>query len=154
MKIAKNTATFISFTLTDTETDTELEKTAEAEPFSYIQGVEGFIPGVEAALEGKSVGDEVSVSLSPEEAFGPYDAEGIKQLPKEAFKDVEKLEAGLELIANLGDGPMIIRIEKVEDEIVTIDTNHPFAGKSVRFDIKVTEVREATAEEIDHGHVH
>ncbi len=113
------------------------------------------LPGLEKRLAGKAVGDELEVSIEPEDAYGEYSAELITNLGREMFEGVEELEVGMQFHASAPDGgTQIVTIREVEGDQVTIDGNHPLAGQQLNFKVKVVEVRAASEEEVAHGHVH
>ena len=113
------------------------------------------IPGLEKALEGKQEGDALNVTVEPAEAYGEFNAELIAVLGRNMFEGVDELEVGMQFHASGPDGSMqIVTIKAVEDDEVTVDGNHPLAGEQLTFDVKVLEIREATEDEMAHGHIH
>ncbi|BBO59615.1 peptidylprolyl isomerase [Mycoavidus sp. B2-EB] len=163
MKIAKNTVVSLSYTLSDAQNNL-IEKSSE--PMVYLHGeYDGVFPKVEKALEGQELGFETQIQLEPSEAFGEYDAELIRVEPRGRFPEV--LEVGMQFEGMLDedeedsdededdeeDLPIYI-VTDIADDHVVLDGNHPLAGMALRFELKVINVRAATAEEIDHGHVH
>ena len=123
--------------------------------FCYLHGASNIIPGMENALTGKAAGDELMVSVPPEEGYGVHDAEKTQAVPREMFPAEEEIVAGMQFHAQGPDGhQLVVTVVKVEEDRVTVDGNHPLAGVQLNFDVKVLEVREATGEEITHGHVH
>lgn len=154
MKIAKNAVVSLTYELTDAG-GTMLEKTGE--PISYLHGgYDGIFPTVEEALEGKNVGDKFSVSMEPDDAFGEYEHDLVRSEPRSLFpKDVSvgmQFEGGAE--GDDDEDYMLYTVTEVTDTEVTVDGNHPLAGKALVFSGTVTGVRPATAEELSHGHVH
>lgn len=131
-----------------------IDESASDSPLSYIHGTGSIIPGLEKELTGKSVGDKLSVSVAPTEAYGERSETLVQELPKSAFQGVEDIQAGMQFQAQSENGATVITVTKVEGEQVTVDGNHPLAGETLNFDVEVESVRDATAEEIDHGHVH
>ena len=123
--------------------------------FCYLHGASNIIPGLESALTGKISGDKLSVSISPEEAYGVREDEKIQNVPREMFPPEQEIEPGMQFHAQSPDGnTLVVTIAKVEEESVTVDGNHPLAGVHLNFDVRIMDVREATSEELDHGHVH
>jgi FKBP-type peptidyl-prolyl cis-trans isomerase SlyD len=121
----------------------------------FIQGRGNIIPGLEKALEGMKVGDTCDVSVKPEDAYGVHHAEGIQEIPKEALQGIENLEIGMELQSQDEQGnPFIVRVEEIKDDVVIINANHPLSGQTLHFNVSIESVREATADELEHGHVH
>ena len=153
MQIAKNKVAVIEYTLKNN--DGEVLDTSEGgEPMAYIQGVGNLIPGLEDALEGKVVGDDVQVTIPPEKAYGIQNDDLVQVVERGVFQGVDDLQVGMQFQAQSDDGVQVIWIAKIEGDEVTIDGNHPLAGETLNFDVKVVEVRDASAEELDHGHVH
>jgi len=154
MKIAKNSVVSLTYQLADAD-GTVIEKTGD--PISYLHGgYDGIFPTVEEALEGKSVGDKFSVSMEPDDAFGEYEHDLVRAEPRDMFpKEVAvgmQFEGGAE-----GDDDedfMLYTVTEVTDDEVTVDGNHPLAGKSLVFSGAITGVRAASVEELTHGHVH
>lgn len=128
---------------------------SDSNPLSYLHGAGTLIPGLEKALEGKTSGDSFNVTLAVDDAYGQVRPQLIQNVPKAMFKGVETLEPGMEFeTKGKDDQVMLVRIEKVEDEEVTINGNHLLAGKILIFDVDIVDVREATEEELSHGHSH
>jgi len=154
MKISGKCVVSMDYKLTDNG-GALLDASPEGQPLMYIHGTNSLIPGLEKELEGKSAGDQLQVTVSPEDAYGPVTPQLIQTLPLSTFQGVEKVEEGMEFEATGENGHiMIVRVEKVQGEEVTINGNHPLAGMTLNFDVKVVDVREATEDELDHGHVH
>jgi FKBP-type peptidyl-prolyl cis-trans isomerase SlyD len=154
MQIARHTVASIDYTLTDN--DGQVLDTSEGrEPLTYIHGEGNLIPGLETALEGQNPGDSLSVTIEPAEAYGERDERLIQQVPMAAFEGVESVEPGMRFQATDEQGQgRVVTVTEVEGDEVTVDANHPLAGQPLNFEVSVVEVREATPEEIDHGHVH
>lgn len=155
MKIVKDSVVSLSYELIDTQTGELIEKAAE--PISYLHGgYDGIFPTVEEALHGKDVGEKVSVRMEPEDAFGEYDHELVRVEPRDIFpKDIQvgtQLEGGVE--DDDDEDYMLFTVVEITDKEVTVDGNHPLAGKELTFNATVTGVRAAVQEELDHGHVH
>ena len=124
-------------------------------PIRYIHGTEDLIPGLETALEGHSAGEKMNVHVAMENAYGDRDESLVEDVPIENFPGIESIESGMRFQTEMEDGsPFIVIVTKVTKKHVTVDGNHPFAGKNLNFDLEIVEVREASAEEIEHGHVH
>ncbi|MEX0715049.1 MAG: peptidylprolyl isomerase [Planctomycetaceae bacterium] len=153
MQAAADKVVLIDYTLTD-DAGNVLDRSDEGEPLAYLHGAENIIPGLEQALEGKSAGDALQVSLAAGDAYGDHDPQLVQAVPRAQFPRDMEPEVGDQLQAETPDGPRIVTVVKVETEAVTIDANHPLAGVPLNFDVKVVEVRDATREELDHGHVH
>lgn len=155
MNIESNKAVTLSYTLKNDE-GTILDKADANEPFIYLHGNHGIIPGLEKALEGKAKGDNFTVSIEPAEAYGEYNEEMKQEVPKEMFGDMDdsQLFPGAQFHAETNQGMQVISIAAVGEETVTIDGNHPMAGLNLNFEGTVDDIRDATEEEIAHGHVH
>lgn len=154
MQVAKHKVVTIDYTLTDDE-GTVLDTSEGGEPLAYIHGVGNLIPGLEEALEGLSPGDAVRVSVPPEKAYGEIHDHLRQSVPRSRFDTEDEIEVGMMFHTPAeGGGMQVVRVVAVETEHVTVDANHPLAGQNLNFAVRVADVREATAEELDHGHVH
>lgn len=153
MQIAKDLVACIEYTLTD-DAGTVIDSSVGGEPLAYLHGAGNIIPGLENALEGKKVGDSFKVSIAPADGYGEKN-EGLMQVvPKEMFQGVDTIEVGMQFHAQTDHGMQVITVAAVDGSNITVDGNHPLAGQNLNFDVKVVEVRAASAEELDHGHVH
>ena len=119
-----------------------------------MHGAGNIVEGLEEALEGKEAGADVQASIEPAKAYGERHEDMKQEVPKELFGGVENIEAGMQFQSETDQGPVLVTVVEVTDEIVTVDGNHPLAGVHLNFDVTIREVREATAEELEHGHVH
>jgi FKBP-type peptidyl-prolyl cis-trans isomerase SlyD len=154
LKIQDNLVVTIHYKLND-DAGNLLDSSEGEEPLAYIHGTESLVPGLEKALKDKTVGDSFKVRVETADAYGEISSDLIQVVDRDAFKEVEPLEVGMEFNSQGEDGTIqMIEIKAIEDEKVTIDANHPFAGMNLNFDIEIIGIREATAEELDHGHVH
>ena len=154
MQIAANTAVSIDYTLTSDE-GVVIDSSEGREPLVYLHGHHGLIVGLEKALEGKQAGDEFAVSVEPADAYGEYMAELVAVIDRQMFQGVDTLEVGMQFHASAPDGGMqVVTIRDIEGDEVTVDGNHPLAGQRLNFEVKVVDVRDATAEELSHGHIH
>lgn len=153
MSIQANAVVSIHYAVSD-ESGEQLDSSAGKDPLTYLHGANNIISGLEKALEGKDVGDQVQVNIPPEEAYGERMEQLVEAVPREAFGDVENLEVGMRFQAQTDKGEISVVITDIEDDQVTVDGNHPLAGKALNFDVEVSDVREATEEEIAHGHAH
>lgn len=153
MQISKNSAVEFHYTLS--EAGKQLETSTNDAPLSYIHGSEGMLAGLESALEGKIAGDTFSVTLSPSESYGERVDNLIQRIPlKHLQGDVKVWKPGMTAMVHSNQGRHQVTIVKVGRFNADCDLNHPFAGKTLTFDVEVVSVREATSEEISHGHVH
>lgn len=153
MQIARNAAAAFHYTLTDDEGQV-IDSSEGREPLTYLHGQGHIVPGLEKQMEGHVVGDKFTADVAPEEGYGLHHAELMQEVPREAFQGVEDIQPGMQFQGNGPQGAINVTVSKVEDGVVFIDANHPLAGKTLHFAIEVTDVREATAEELEHGHVH
>jgi FKBP-type peptidyl-prolyl cis-trans isomerase SlyD len=153
-KIEDNRVVALRYTLSDTRGGEVLDEATESEPLLYLHGHGNLVPGLEQALAGREVGHTFEVELPPDEAFGPASKNSERVVPRDAFPEDLELEPGLELALEDDDELFPIWIKLVDDERVVIDLDHPFAGKTVRFTGEVLRIREATADELEHGHPH
>lgn len=152
--IEKDLVVSIHYELKD-DSGNELDSSKDSEPLNYLHGAGNIIPGLEKALVGKVQGDSMQIRLDPEDGYGEVREDLIQTVEKEAFKGVESVEEGMAFEAKSPDGTsQRILVTKVEGDQVTVDANHPLAGVVLNFDVEVVGVREATAEEKAHGHVH
>lgn len=124
------------------------------EPLEFIFGVGMIIPGLEKGIQGLKVGDKKSVAVKADEAYGQKNDATIQEVPKNQFPEDLKLEVGMQLMAQGPHGAIPVQIAEILDDKVKVDFNHPLAGKDLTFNIEVVDVREATEEELSHGHVH
>lgn len=152
--IGDNVVVSIHYKLTNNAGDL-LDSSEGGQPLSYLHGVGNLIPGLEKELQGKSAGTSMQVSVAPEEAYGPVHDALIETVPREAFQGVATIEPGMAFEAASQDGQSRrIVVTEVNGDEITVDGNHPLAGVELNFDVEVVEVRDATPEEIAHGHVH
>jgi len=152
MNIEKNRVVRFHYSVAESG-GTELESSQGREPLAFLHGHGGIIPGLEQALEGKAAGDHVEVTVAPGQAYGERREGLIQRVPKKHFKDA-RLRPGQTVVLNTQQGPRMVTVQKVGMSVVDIDLNHPMAGKTLDFKIDVVDVREASEEEIAHGHVH
>lgn len=153
MSITNNSVVSFHYTLTDGE-GKQLDQSGDKGPLVYLHGAGNIIPGLEKQLEGKAVGDKLTAEVPAAEAYGERSEDLIQELPANMFTGVENVEVGMEFQAQTEQGTQIVRVAGVEGDTVTIDANHPLAGVDLKFDVEVTDVREATEDEKAHGHVH
>lgn len=153
MQIAEGTVVAMDYALKDDE-GTLLDQSQPGQPLTYLHGHRNIIPGLEAALEGKTAGDTVEVRVDPANGYGEPNPALEQVVPRDRFQGVESLEVGMQFQASTEQGPISVRVVKVDDEDVTVDGNHPLAGKHLNFNVTVQDVRPATEEEIAHGHIH
>jgi FKBP-type peptidyl-prolyl cis-trans isomerase SlyD len=154
MKIQKNSAVSFHYSLTDDDGNA-VDSSAGADPLAYLHGAGNIIPGLEKALEGKSVGDSLQVTVAAAEGYGEVQPELIQEVPKSAFQGVDNIEIGMQFEAQTNQGGTVpVIITAVTEQTVTVDGNHPLAGKNLNFDVTIEQVREASEEELSQGHIH
>jgi len=152
--IGDNVVVSMHYTLTNNEGEV-LDSSEGADPLVYLHGAGNIIPGLEKALVGKAAGATLQVKVPPAEDYGEVEADLQELVPLSAFQGVDKVEPGMVFQAQGSDGQLRrITVTAVEGDNVSVDGNHPLAGVELTFDVEIVEVREATAQEIDHGHVH
>ncbi len=154
MQIADNAVVAIDYTLRNDEGEI-LDSSDGAQPLAYLHGAANIIPGLEQALAGKRAGDELEVSVEPEDAYGEYTLELVATLNRSMFEGIDELQVGMQFHASAPDGGMqVVTIRDIDGEQVTVDGNHPLAGQRLNFKVKVVSVRAASEEELAHGHAH
>jgi FKBP-type peptidyl-prolyl cis-trans isomerase SlyD len=154
MTIAENKVVTMDYKVVDTNSGELIDSSENGQPMTYLHGAQNIVPGLEKALTGKAVGDELEVNVAPEEAYGERSEEGVQQVPVSAFEGMEKVEPGMAVTAETPDGPLNLVITEVDGDTVTVDANHPMAGKSLTFNVKIADIRDASEEEMAHGHAH
>ncbi|MGZ5242553.1 MAG: FKBP-type peptidyl-prolyl cis-trans isomerase [Bacteroidia bacterium] len=152
-QVQKDKVVSFSYTLKDSDGNI-LEQTDKNRPMEYLHGNQNIIPGLEREMEGLNIGDSKSVSVDPKDGYGEYNTELSFRVPRDNFPEGTNLEPGMEFQTETENGPMVITITEVLDNEVVVDANHPMAGQTLHFDITINNVREATAQEKQHGHVH
>ncbi|MGH8322038.1 MAG: peptidylprolyl isomerase [Gammaproteobacteria bacterium] len=153
MRIAKDAVVSIDYILIDKD-GSILDKSKAQEPLAYLHGSGNIIPGLEEALDGKAAGDSLQVTVPPEKAYGPRDDSLAQKVPRKLFDTAHDIKPGMRFHAEGEHGHHTVTVTTVDAEHVTVDANHPLAGKTLKFDVTVVEVRAATGEELEHGHVH
>ena len=153
MQVESRKVVILNYTLTDNNGNI-IDKSTDSS-FAYLHGASNIIPGLENALHGKKAGDEMNVSVSPQEGYGERDNSKTQQVPKEMFPEDAEIEPGMQFHAQGPNGEtIVVSVSSVEDDTVTVDGNHPLAGVHLNFAVEIVEVRDASQEEIEHGHVH
>ena len=153
MEVRKDKVVTIEYTLKN-ESGEVLDTSEGGSALSYIHGNGFLVPGVEKALEGKGSGDRVEITVPPEDGYGTHDQALVMNLDRSAFNEFPDLQEGTRFQADTDKGPRMFSVVEVGPEQVVVDGNHPLADMTLSFDITVREIREATAEELEHGHVH
>lgn len=152
MSIQKDKVAIIEYTLTN-EHGEQIDA-SNGNPLAYLHGHNNLIPGLEAELEGKVVGDKFSITVPADQAYGERVDALVQTVPSNMFQGVEDLEVGMRFEAQSEQGMHSVEITNIEGDQITVDGNHPLAGLSLTFDVEVVGLREATEDELDHGHAH
>jgi FKBP-type peptidyl-prolyl cis-trans isomerase SlyD len=153
MKITNDSVVSIHFGVAEVDGNA-LDSTENGAPLDYIQGAGYLVPGLEAELAGKEVGDKFDVKLEAIDAYGEFQEALVQQVPRNLFEGVDSIEVGMSFQADTDQGPRTVEVTEVTDEMVSIDANHPLAGMALQFVGEVVAIREATEEELSHGHIH
>ena len=154
MQVTKHKVVAIDYTLADDDGQT-IDTSAGAGPLWYLHGEGNLVPGLERALEGRSIGDQLQVAVQPADGYGERNEELRQEIAREQLAELGELEIGMRFRVPDDDGRyMVVTIVDIEEATVTIDANHELAGATLHFDVTVKDVRAATEEEIAHGHAH
>ena len=153
MKISKGKVVSIHYALNDAAGEV-LESSAGGAPLEYLHGHGNIIAGLEKALDGKAAGEKLKAVIPPEDGYGVRDEAMVKRLPLSSFQNQDEVQVGAQFQAETSQGPRLATVTEMDDQNVTVDLNHPLADQTLSFDIEVVDVREATEEELSHGHAH
>ena len=153
MQITKNAVAAIEYTLKNDDGEV-LDTSVGRPPLAYVHGIGSLVPGLESELEGKTAGDKLEVRVAPEDGYGPRHEAMVQTVPRDRLPPEPEPQAGMQFQAQTEQGPLVLTVVGVEADQVTLDGNHPLAGVALNFEVNVIEVREATPEELEHGHVH
>ena len=153
MKLARDMVVTMHYTLTDDE-GSVLDSSAGREPLVYLHGHGNIIPGLEKALEGLGVGAQPKVDVTAADGYGEKNPDLIFEAPREHFPPDMEIKAGARVYAEGPEGPISFAVVKLTEKGALLDANHPLAGKRLHFDVEIVDVRPATSEELEHGHVH
>ncbi|MGJ8691942.1 MAG: FKBP-type peptidyl-prolyl cis-trans isomerase [Thalassotalea sp.] len=153
MKIEENKVAVIHYAVSDSD-GTLIDSSYDHAPLSVIYGSGYLIPGLESALKGHQAGDKFEAQVPADDAYGQRNDSFVQQVPKEMFGDLEELEVGTQFRAETDHGEQTVIIVDISEDAVTVDGNHPLSGLDLVFDVEVLEVRDATEDELAHGHVH
>jgi FKBP-type peptidyl-prolyl cis-trans isomerase SlyD len=153
MAIAQDSVVTIHYTLKD-DAGEIIDSSVDAEPLPYLHGHGNLVPGLERELEGKNVGDKINVTVQPQDGYGDYDKKLVQKVPRRALQGVSNIRVGQRLQMQTAEGARTVVITNLVGDMVTLDGNHPLAGKALNFEVEVTDIRQATEEELSHGHVH
>ncbi len=153
MKISNDKVVTMHYAVSDSE-DNLIDSSYDSQPLSVIQGSGYLIPGLEDALTAHQANDKFEVSVSADQAYGERFDEYVQTVPKAMFESIEDLAVGTQLRATTDDGEQTVIVIDVQEDEITVDGNHPLAGIDLKFEVEILEVREATEDELAHGHVH
>ncbi|MDD1612881.1 MAG: peptidylprolyl isomerase [Methylococcaceae bacterium] len=153
MQVANNMAVSIHYTLTNDEGEV-IDSSIGSDALVYLHGKGNIISGLEQALAGKEVGEEFTVRIPAEDAYGEFMPERVQVIPRSMFEGIDHLEVGMQFHADVSSGPGIVAIVDIDGDDITIDGNHPLAGMPLTFDVEIVDIRPATHEELEHGHIH
>lgn len=153
MSIGNNDVVHFHYTLKNDSGET-LESSQGQDPVVYLHGQGAMIPGLEKAITGKKTGDSFSVTVPPEDAYGPRQEDAVQRIAVKYLHGAKTWKPGMMAIVETNQGPRQVQVLKVGKFMADVDLNHPLAGKTLHFDVEITEVRPATEEELAHGHVH
>lgn len=153
MKAAHGRVVSLHYTLTD-DLGVVLDSSRGHGPFAYLHGYGNIIRGLESALEGNEAGFNGAIEVLPADAYGEYNPQAVFEVPREQFPPGEDIKAGMQVQGEGPHGVLNFTVVDVSDQSVVLDANHPMAGKTLNFQVEVLEVRDATEQELSHGHVH
>jgi len=153
VQVSSDKVVLIHYTLKD-DAGEVVDTSGGGDPLAYIQGHGNLVQGLEKALEGKEKGSKVAVSVPPEEGYGKFDPKLIQRVPKRSMQSAGQIKKGMQFQARTEDGMRVFTVTALVGDMVTLDGNHPLADKTLHFAVEVVEVRDASAEELEHGHVH
>jgi len=153
VEISADKVVLIHYTLKD-DGGGVIDSSAGGEPLAYIQGHGNLVAGLEKALEGRQEGSSIAVSVEPAEGYGKHDSGLIQRVPKRSLQGSGEIKKGMQFQGRTGDGMRLFTVTGIVGDMVTLDGNHPLADKTLHFDVQVVSVRDATTEELEHGHVH
>ncbi|MFN2380984.1 MAG: peptidylprolyl isomerase [Guyparkeria sp.] len=153
MQVQNDHVVSIDYTLKN-DAGEVMDSSEQTGPMAYLHGHQNIIPGLEKALDEKSVGESLTVSIEPADAYGERNEEMIQTVPRSMFQGVDEIEPGMRFQAQTEGGVTVVTIKEVNGDEITLDGNHELAGETLHFDVEIKDVRPASEEEIEHGHVH
>ncbi len=153
MKIENNRVASLAYQV-KLEDGVVVDQSSVEAPLDYLHGHNNLITGLERELEGKQAGDKFSATVAPDDAYGEHNDALVQRVPANVFQGVEQIEVGMRFLADTDQGPIPVEVTEVDGDEVVVDGNHMLAGQTLTFDVEVVAVREATADEIEHGHIH
>ncbi|MGF1706080.1 peptidylprolyl isomerase [Enterovibrio baiacu] len=153
MKVTKDVVVSIAYQVKN-EDGILVDESSKASPLQYLQGHNNLIVGLENAIEGREAGDVFEVTVAPEDAYGEYLDAMVQRVPADVFQGVDEITVGMRFLADTDQGPIPVEVTEVDGDEVVVDGNHMLAGQTLTFNVEVVELRAATEEEIEHGHIH
>ncbi len=154
MNIGEKCVVAFHYKLTNSDGE-QLDSSEGQDPLKYLHGASNIVPGLENELEGKKAGDTLNVEVQPDEGYGQVNPQLVQKVPHSAFEGASEIKAGMQFQAQGPDGQaQLITVIEVSGDEVTVDGNHPLAGQVLHFDVTIENVREASKEELEHGHAH
>lgn len=153
MQASNGKVVSIHYTLTNEQGEI-LDSSSGRTPLVYLHGSKNIIDGLENEITGKKVGDKITARVEPKDGYGEYREDLIRVVGKESFEGIDEIEVGMQFQADFEDGTYVVTVEDVSGDEVTLNANHELAGVPLIFDVEVFEIRDASEEEISHGHVH
>jgi FKBP-type peptidyl-prolyl cis-trans isomerase SlyD len=153
MQVIHNSVVVIHYTLRN-DAGEVIDSSSGNDPLAYLHGNGNLIPGLEREISGKQAGDKFSVRIAPEDGYGLQNESLIQQVPRNAFGANTAISVGMQFHAQSNHGEHTVTVTQVADDMITVDGNHPLAGQHLNFEVEIQEVREASQEELEHGHVH
>ncbi|MEZ8081427.1 peptidylprolyl isomerase [Enterovibrio norvegicus] len=153
MKVTKDVVVSIAYQVKN-EDGILVDESTKASPLQYLQGHNNLIVGLENAIEGREAGDVFEVTVAPEDAYGEYLDVMVQRVPADVFQGVDEITVGMRFLADTDQGPIPVEVTEVDGDEVVVDGNHMLAGQTLTFNVEVVELRAATEEEIEHGHIH
>lgn len=153
MKITSNRVVLVHYTLKNDAGDT-LDSSAGGEPLAYLHGNGNLIRGLESELVGRVAGETLNVRIAPRDGYGEIDPSLVQNVPRSAFAGIDDIKIGMRFKTQTAHGPQFSVVTEVSDESIQMDANHPLAGQHLNFAVEITDVRDASHEELAHGHVH
>ena len=154
MALAQNKVVTMNYTLKDDQGNI-IQTTNNSRPFQFLSGNQQILPKLESEIDAMIIGSKKNVKIAAAEAYGEYSKQAIQQVKKESFPADVDLKVGMEFVSNSPEGhQMPFVIKEIKNEEITVDFNHPLAGMDLEFDVELIDIRNATPEEMQHGHVH
>ncbi len=153
MSIKQDSVVLFNYVLKD-DAGSVIDESSPGEPLAYLHGHGNIVPGLERELEGRNTGDKLSVKVAPGDGYGERNKDLVQKVPRRSLKGISNITVGMWLHAQTAQGARAVTVTAVTGDMVTLDGNHPLAGENLNFDIEITDVRDATEEELAHGHVH